>query len=191
MAGISGPSYLTPGEVIETESSEDRLQIAREEFFQILITELQSQDPLEPMDNQQMLAQLAQLETLDAQNKMTSGIDNLVETIQFSKLNDASSMLGKVVVGSVSQQKLDDIGLPVLDVDGNPVYEDVPVEGLAERVTSQEGELSLVVLAPVIGNDGQPVTDPQGNMITRQVQVMLNSIEEIRDPLINATQVSG
>lgn len=192
MAGINTlaglPSLLNPA-TPETESQDDRLNLSREQFFKILITELQTQDPLEPMDQQQFLGQLAQLESLNSQSKMTKGIEDLSSALRFGHLNDASSMLGKVVTGTVRQQAMDSEGQPQLDSNGQPVYTDVPVEGLAQRVVTDGSNTSIVLLVPVLGDDGEFVTDPQGGILTREVTVGVGTIKQILDPLVGADAV--
>lgn len=191
MAGIgsTGPSFLNPVTDLQTETAEERLDITRDEFFTIMIAELQSQDPLEPMNNQDFMAQLAQLETLNSQTQMTAGIENLTDTLRFSHLNDASSMLGQIVLGSTRQQMVDDNGAPVLDIEGLPRYEDVPVEGIAQRVISENGDVQLALLVPVINEAGEMATDPQGNIITREVVVAIDTVKELTTPYVGAEPV--
>ncbi|MCA8940582.1 MAG: hypothetical protein KDB07_12270 [Planctomycetes bacterium] len=193
MAGIStsGPSFLNPVTDIKKETAEERLDITREQFFKIMIAELQSQDPLEPMKNQDFLGQLAQLETLNSQTKMTAGIESLTSTMRFSHLNDASAMLGNIVTGTVRQQMIDDQGTPILDIEGQPRYEDVPVEGIAQRVVSENGDVSLLLLVPVTNDAGEIATDAQGNMITREVMVGIDTVREITSPFIGSEPVEA
>jgi flagellar basal-body rod modification protein FlgD len=61
-------------------------------FLQLLVAQLQNQDPLNPMDNQEYMAQLTQLSSLE---KLTS-INQVVETaFAASELGVASSLLGR------------------------------------------------------------------------------------------------
>lgn len=196
MAGAAGsldstPSFLKPAKVVNQEDAEARLDVSREEFFQLLIAEIRSQDPLEPMSNQQFLGQLAQLEMLNSQNKMTDGIGELTSALGFSQLNQASSLLGKVIVGEVRQQAVDAEGVPRFDIDNNPIYENTEVIGLAESVSKQGNEYFVNLLVPVIGSDGQPATDAQGNIITREQTVGLATVKAVRDPYINGDTVEA
>ncbi len=61
--------------------------LGKEDFLQLLITQMQYQDPLDPADNTQYVAQLAQFSELEA-------MQNLVET---SNHNSAFSLVGKEV----------------------------------------------------------------------------------------------
>lgn len=47
-------------------------------FLQLLITEMQNQDPLNPLDNKDMLAQISQLREVGATDKLTSTLDSVL-----------------------------------------------------------------------------------------------------------------
>ena len=55
-------------------SSTSSAAAAQNQFMTLLVTQMQNQDPLNPMDNSQMTSQLAQLSTV-------SGIDTLNTTL--------------------------------------------------------------------------------------------------------------
>ena len=52
------------------------------DFMKLLVTELQNQNPLEPMDNHQMAAQLAQFTQLDLSERMNNNLETINETIK-------------------------------------------------------------------------------------------------------------
>ena len=59
--------------------------LSRDAFLSLLVTQLQHQDPTEPMDNSQFIAQLAQfssLEQLQQVNTTLSGIASYFQEIQ-------------------------------------------------------------------------------------------------------------
>lgn len=64
------------------------------DFMNLLITEMQNQNPLEPMDNQQMAAQLAQFSQLEQSELMNTNLQTINETI--GKLN--TSFAGAMIV---------------------------------------------------------------------------------------------
>ena len=71
--------------------------LAQEDFFAILTAQLTNQDPLEPMDNQDFLGQLAQLNTLQSTAALTETLNALL--LQ-QTLASGASLLGKVVRGT-------------------------------------------------------------------------------------------
>jgi flagellar basal-body rod modification protein FlgD len=64
------------------------------DFMNLLVTQLRNQNPLEPMDNQDMSAQLAQFSELQQLEDMNSSFGDLLESIQRTY---ASSLIGKDV----------------------------------------------------------------------------------------------
>ncbi len=76
-------------------------KLGKEEFLSLLIKQLEMQDPFEPLDNSDMIAQLAQFSTLELQQEMTDGFDQSVEMdlLLGQLLNNtmATTMIGKGV----------------------------------------------------------------------------------------------
>lgn len=68
--------------------------LGQDQFLQILLTQLQYQDPLKPLDNQQFIAQLAQFTTLAQTQQLNTKIDTL-STIGAS--DQAINLLNKTV----------------------------------------------------------------------------------------------
>lgn len=99
-----------------------RSTLSQEDFFQIMISELVNQDPLEPMDNGQMLDQLTQLQNLEATSKLTEGIEALLLGQQISS---AGVLIGQQVTG--------------VNNDGDIV------DGLVSKVTVLNDEVSVQV----------------------------------------------
>jgi len=103
-------------------AAQDRANVSRDDFMKILVTELSSQDPLEPMDNSQFLDQLIGLQTLDQSAAMTDGL----RTFQnFMEMSYGSSLVGKNVKALGNDGEL--------------------VEGLVSKVVVEDGSASVVV----------------------------------------------
>lgn len=63
-------------------------------YMKLLVTQLQNQNPLEPMDNKDMSAQLAQFSQLEQLESMNSSFGKVLDSVQRSY---ASSLVGKEV----------------------------------------------------------------------------------------------
>ena len=127
MDGISGIPHTTPAAGI---GSTRNLALSQEEFFQIMISEMQNQDPLEPLDNQQFLSQLTQMQTMETMTRLSEGLESLLLGQQISS---AGILIGKTVHGEVSG---------------------VPVQGTVERVVVEGQQVFLgvgEVLLPLSG----------------------------------------
>jgi flagellar basal-body rod modification protein FlgD len=82
--------------------------INEQDFIQLFVSELQFQDPMQPLDNSQFLTQLAQFVGIEQQSEEVTGINNLAtldasdqtvallsHTVQVSNA-DGSTTTGKV-----------------------------------------------------------------------------------------------
>jgi flagellar basal-body rod modification protein FlgD len=69
----------------------------RDDFLKILITQLTHQDPTQPMEDREFVAQMAQFSTLEQMVNMGSDIAQLSAVVSRSQ---AYSLLGKVVTVS-------------------------------------------------------------------------------------------
>jgi flagellar basal-body rod modification protein FlgD len=69
-------------------------QTSTQEFLNLLVTQLQNQDPLEPMKNEDFLAQLAQFQTLEQSITMTQQNKTMLLS---STLASASTLIGREV----------------------------------------------------------------------------------------------
>ncbi len=52
--------------------------LGMQDFLKILLTQLNYQDPMKPMDNQQFMAQMAQFSTLQQTQQLNTNIEKLV-----------------------------------------------------------------------------------------------------------------
>ena len=70
----------------------DLRDVDLDEFLQLMITELQNQDPLNPMDNSEILQQISQIREISATNKLS---DTLEAVLLGQNMSTASSLIGK------------------------------------------------------------------------------------------------
>ena len=75
-------------------------ELGRQEFLKLLTTQLQNQNPLDPMKNEQFVAQLAQFSTLEATLSMSGSLDNFVTSCKENDVLQASNLIGRSVAVS-------------------------------------------------------------------------------------------
>ena len=66
--------------------------MGKTEFLQLLVTQLQNQDPLNPMDNTTFVSQMAQFSSLEQMQNLNQ---TMTKASQFQELTQASGMIGK------------------------------------------------------------------------------------------------
>ena len=73
---------------------EPRQSLGRDDFLKLLVAQLSFQDPLEPMNDREFIAQMAQFSTLEQMTSMSSDFSRLASMLSGS---EATSALGKTV----------------------------------------------------------------------------------------------
>ena len=111
--------------VITTEANG---QMGKSDFLKMLIAQLRFQDPLSPLDNSEMMAQMAQVSSLEQMMNLTKSFSGLESTAMLGKIVKANAMDGSVIEGKVKSVNLKG-EYPVLTLENgslvamNDVYE--------------------------------------------------------------------
>jgi flagellar basal-body rod modification protein FlgD len=121
--GTASTAETTSGPTTTTSTSEDK-----DMFLQLLVAQMKYQDPSNPADSSEFLAQTAQFTALE---KMQEVADQTSQLVALQVAFGASSMVGRTVTypaadGTVSTGVVDSVQFgatgPVLKVDGNDVF---------------------------------------------------------------------
>ena len=94
MSSIPGVGSSSPSSQPSGLTGNSLGDVDMDEFLGLLITELQNQDPLNPMDNAQMLEQISQIREIGSTTQLT---ETLNEFAVGQELSMASSMIGKKI----------------------------------------------------------------------------------------------
>ncbi len=81
-----------------TMGKEKKRKLDKQAFLELLITELRNQNPLEPLDNKDLISQLTQLTSLEQISNMTKSVTDFIAANTSFVKAQASSMIGKTVV---------------------------------------------------------------------------------------------
>lgn len=133
-------------------------EMGKDQFLQLLVTQLQNQDPLNPMEDKDFMAQMAQFSSLEQMMNMTKSIDTLVQSQLVSPVIQYSHMIGKYVsydikddkTGAVTESKNGKVvavsqkdGWAILELDnGEKVYADAITSASdKENAGNSDGEV--------------------------------------------------
>jgi flagellar basal-body rod modification protein FlgD len=72
----------------------DLRDVEMDDFLQLLIAELQNQDPLSPMENSEILQQISQIREISATNLLSETLESVLSG---QNLATASSLIGKTI----------------------------------------------------------------------------------------------
>ena len=98
---MSVPPVTTTAAPAASTTASASNNLNRQDFMQLLVTQLQNQDPMNPVDDQQFIAQMAQLSSLEATNQLASQVGQMVSTQQ---------QMGVIQLVGHDVQYLDDSG---------------------------------------------------------------------------------
>lgn len=114
------------GKIVETDSQaslakskEKKAGYSKDTFLQLLVAEVQNQDPLEPTSNTEWISQYATFSELEAMNNMSASFD----------LSRASALVGKTVVLNTTSES----------------GKMIPVQGKVDYITYEGGQAYLSV----------------------------------------------
>jgi flagellar basal-body rod modification protein FlgD len=79
---------------LEANTNASRAAVQQEDFLRVLLAQLQFQDPLEPLDNNEFIAQFSQLTNLEQTQQSNEKLDNL---LALENANQAVNLIGKTV----------------------------------------------------------------------------------------------
>lgn len=91
-SAVSSTSSTT--DTTSTTTAATTSSLGKDEFLKLLITQLQNQDPMKPMDDSQFVAQLAQFSSLEQMSNIATSTDSNYKS---QAATSALSMIGKTV----------------------------------------------------------------------------------------------
>ncbi len=108
---------------------------ASDRFLKLLVTQMQNQDPLNPMDNAQITSQMAQINTVNGVEKLNTTVQGL--NTQFSQLQalTGASLVGRQVTLAGNKLNVDgNSSSAAFDLSGNATEVRVEVLSAAGRI---------------------------------------------------------
>lgn len=96
--------------------------IGQDQFLQLLVAQLQNQDPLDPIDNQEFIAQLATLNSVQGLQNLNA---SFAEMLKLQQLTQGTNLIGKTVEYTPTNG--------------------TPTSGVVESVTVRDGSFVLQI----------------------------------------------
>lgn len=87
----------------EQKDREPVKKLGKDEFFKIMVTQIQHQDPTKPYQNEQMASQMAQFSALEQMMNVNSNLEKLSESQQPLHHLGAAGLIGKYVTADSSR----------------------------------------------------------------------------------------
>ena len=90
-----------------TNSATGNKALGKDAFLQLLVTQLKNQNPLEPQDNGEFVAQLAQFSSLEGITTLNDTVSGLASNYNSSQALQASSLVGRSVIAPSDKAVVD------------------------------------------------------------------------------------
>lgn len=143
--------------------SEPGGELGRNQFLELLIAQLDAQDPLNPTDNEDFVAQLAQFSSLEGIENLNLTFESVAGALRSSITVDAAALVGRNVLAPTNQAPLGSspingtVSLP--DATSNLVVEVSNVNGEVVRRLDLGNQLGgdVPFTFDGVGEDGTPL----------------------------------
>ncbi len=87
--GISAP--------VTTTDDSSRTELGQEDFLELMLAQLQNQDPMQPMENGDFMGDIAQFGTVDGIHNLEASFASFAESMVSNQALQASSLVGRTV----------------------------------------------------------------------------------------------
>ena len=97
MSTVSGTSSVLDQYEMKQNTQQNK-ELGKNEFLNLLVAQLNNQNPLEPQGNGEFIAQLAQFSSLEGIQQLNSSVSSMLSSYQSSQALQASSLVGRKVI---------------------------------------------------------------------------------------------
>jgi len=95
VSGVSGTNtYMPTATGTESTADQTKASLNYDSFLKLLVAQMKNQDPTEPMDSTQQIAQLATFSQVEQTIKTNTNLESL---LQRTSLSEANAVIGKTV----------------------------------------------------------------------------------------------
>ena len=83
----------------QTETTQlEQQELGQDDFLTLMISQLQSQDPMNPMDSEAFMGQIAQFSTVEGIQQLNDSFDELAASLVSNQVLQASQLIGHSVL---------------------------------------------------------------------------------------------
>ena len=140
---VDGATYDAAAYAASKAEEKKTNDLDKNAFLKLLITQLENQDPLDPQDNSEFVAEMAQFSSLEQMTNMNDSlgkINTLVSNMDTSLLvGQLSGMIGKGIDWVETTNEA--------DAQGNPVTHTEKMSGIVAGVSIVDGNPSILISA--------------------------------------------
>lgn len=91
---VNKQPYSTTNISTSADKNKNSVDNPQDRFLKLLVTQMQNQDPLNPLDNAEVTSQLAQISTVTGIDKLNDTLQLLLDGIEDSRTLEATNLIG-------------------------------------------------------------------------------------------------
>lgn len=148
MEDVQKVNYISPDDSrikYRKEDTAPKNTLDKDAFLNLLVTQLRHQDPLNPTDDKEFLAQMAQFSSLEQMQNMNKTLEN----------TKAFSLIGKEIQATIVNKQTSDVEIVQGKVDFVKITNNKAYLLVGNREIAVE-DVTLVTDASILGIDDQP-----------------------------------
>lgn len=114
-------------------------ELGKDEFLKILMSQLQNQDPLKPMEDKEFISQMANFSALEQMTNMSTMMEKFINTMSQDSILKYSEMIGKQI--NFELKSTDENGNEMVTETGEGHVKSVQQKGLETIIELQDGRI--------------------------------------------------
>lgn len=179
---INGQQSITDTMYLVNSKKEERQTgggaMGKDDFMKLLIAQLQNQDPTNPMQDTEFIAQMAQFSALEQSMNLAAAFEKFADAQNQSQLIQYNSFVGKDVRWHELTEEIDEDGKPITN-EGTGVIQSVKFIGDSVIFIMQDGkELSPGNISEVISGASGTNSLVEASMVIGKTVGYLDGEEE-------------
>ena len=191
---ITTNSSVTANDAGVAQTDQEEAEELQQQFLQILLTQLQNQNPLDPVDTTEYTNQLVQYSSLEQQIDTNLRLTNILDSLQVSSSFSAFSYIGNSVEIATNQTAVqDDIADWTYALSGDADAVEIRVVNQTGSLVYEEnlgGQSSGSYGFSLSADDGQ-IPVGEGDVLTISINAKLEDGSDIEVDTITNVQVDS
>ncbi|MCP5161701.1 MAG: flagellar hook assembly protein FlgD [Hahellaceae bacterium] len=103
---VSSAGDVLSNYALQTQQAKKGNELGKNEFMELMVAQLNNQNPLEPQDNGEFISQLAQFSSLEEMQKVSGSVDTFATQYRSTQALQASAMVGRSVLVNTTSAPL-------------------------------------------------------------------------------------
>ncbi|WP_285394676.1 flagellar hook assembly protein FlgD [Lysinibacillus sp. fls2-241-R2A-57] len=175
-------------------------ELGKDAFLKLLITQLQHQDPTNPMDDREFISQMAQFSSLEQMQNMTKAMESMLASQQQTQMMNYTTFIGKEVKWHEITEEVDEAKKPIIK-EGTGIIQSLEfVEGKPVFVLADGKKITPGNISAILGGSGTNSND--NNTVTESPLVQASKLigkkvtykdgeQELQGRIVSVTNKDG